>query len=172
MSGPDGDGIITAGHCHAVDQFEEPDVEPYSMVLRDHMVDENGDIGYFTTSHVELAEFYSDATTIRDVTSIKETSEMTIGATVCFYGRASNNRTCNQTIQAVSISIYTSSCSCNVGNLARTSPSSVVSGDSDGGWFYNHGAWGVHMGKDYKKRAYFTTAEEAQTALNVTIKTQ
>lgn len=28
------------------------------------------------------------------------------------------------------------------------------------------------MGKDYKKRAHFTTAEEAQTALDVTIKTQ
>ena len=98
------------------------------------MVDENGDVAYFTTSHAELAEFYSDATTIRDVTSIKATSTMMEGAHVCFYGRASNNRTCNQTIDAVNISIYPSNCSCNVGNLARTNTSSVASGDSGGGW--------------------------------------
>ena len=172
MSGPDGDGIITAGHCHEADQFEEPGVDPYSMVLRDHMVNENGDVGYFTTLHVELAEFYSDATTIRDVTSVKATSEMVSGATVCFYGRKSNNRTCKQTIEAVNASIYASGCSCNVGNLARTSPSSAVKGDSGGGWSYNHEAWGIHMGRDYKKRAYFTTAEESETVLDVTIKTK
>lgn len=39
VSGPEGDGIITAGHCDEVDQFEEPGVDPYSMVLRNHIVD-------------------------------------------------------------------------------------------------------------------------------------
>ena len=171
VSGPDGDGIMTAGHCDGVDQFEQPDVDPYSMVLEDAELGEDGDVAYFTTTHAELAEFYADATTIRAVTSIKTTSTMVSGGSVCFYGRASNARTCNQTVVAVNVSIYTSSCSCNVGNLARTDTHSTIDGDSGGGWSFNHAAWGVHKGSDFSVHGYFTTVEEAQTVLNVTIKT-
>ena len=64
------------------------------MTFRDQEWGSGGDVEYYTTDHAELAEFYSDATTIKDVTSIKTTSTM-VGGTVCVYGRSSNVRTCN-----------------------------------------------------------------------------
>ncbi len=173
VSGSDGDGIVTAAHCDGLNQFEEPGETPYGITLRDEEKGSGGDVEYPTTEHVEYAEFYSDATTIRDVTSIKTTATM-VGGTVCVYGRASNVRTCNHEVEAVNVTVSSGSggCSCMVGSLARTDSSSTTGGDSCGGWSYNHAAWGVHRGKDANAKGYFTPVEEAQSALNVTIKIQ
>ena len=42
VEGDDGDGIITAGHCDDMDEFEEPDVDPYSVT---HIAGVQGDDG-------------------------------------------------------------------------------------------------------------------------------
>ena len=171
VSGSDGDGIITAAHCDGLDQFEEPGEAPYGMTFIDEEEGSGGDVEYHTTEHVELAEFYSDETTIRDVTSIKTTATM-VGGTVCVYGRSSNVRTCNHEVEAVNVSVKSGGCSCTVGSLARTDSTSTIGGDSGGGWSYNYAAWGVHHGVDVNDKGYFTPVEEAEAALNVTIKIQ
>lgn len=167
VNGASGDGIITAGHCNGLNQFEQPGVTPYSMTFRSQVHGAGGDVEYHTTSHAEYAEFYSSASTIRDVTGLKTTNTM-VGSVVCVYGRASNVRTCDHTVEAVGITVV----STGVGNLARTDNNSLVGGDSGGGWSVGTVAWGVTHGYNNLGNSYFTPVQAAQTALNVTIKTK
>jgi hypothetical protein len=168
VSGPNGNGIITAGHCSGLNQFEQPGVPLYGMTLRDQEWGVGGDVEYHTTSHEELPEFYASSTTIRAVTGIRATNTM-VGNAVCLYGRASNVRTCNHTVQAVGVTVTFSGVT--VSNLARTNSTSSISGDSGGGWSFNNTAWGVNKGHDSLGRGYFTPVQQAQSALNVTIRT-
>lgn len=167
VNGPNGDGIITAGHCSGLNQFEEPGVTPYSMTYRSQVYGTNGDVEYHTTSHVEYDDFYSDSTTIRDVTGIKTTNTM-VGNSVCVYGRSSNVRTCNHTVEAVNVTVNAGGTT--VGKLVRVSGATTIGGDSGAGWSWTSTAWGVHHGIDGSDNAYFTPAQQAQTALGVTIK--
>lgn len=169
VSGPDGNGIITAGHCSGLNEFEQPGVTPYSMSWKDQEYGADGDVEYHTTDHSEYAEFYADSTNVRDVNGIKTTSTM-VGNSVCVYGRSSNNRTCNHTVEAVDVTVLANG-SVEVGNLARASNATTTGGDSGGGWSWGTTAWGVHHGQAGGK-GYFTPVEEAQNALNVTILTK
>ena len=170
VSGPNGDGVLSAGHCSGLNQFEQPGVTPYSMTYRSQVFGPDGDVEYHTTSHVELAEFYATAANIRDVTGIKATDTM-VGGTVCFYGRASDSRTCSIKVEAVNANVLAWGHTL-VGNLARTDDTPSIGGDSGGGWSFNYTAWGIEHGPDVNGKGYFTPVEEAQDALNVTIKTQ
>lgn len=166
VSGPNGNGIITAGHCTGLNQFEQPGVAPYGMTYRSGVVGAAGDVEYHTTTHEEYDDFYSNATTLRDVTGIKSTSTM-VGNSVCVYGRSSNVRTCNHVVKAVNLTIG------STGKLARATNVSTIGGDSGGGWSLNNTAWGVHKGIGSSNNvmySYFTPAQAAQSALNVTIK--
>ena len=170
VDGPNGPGIITAGHCTGLNKFEQPGVTPYSMSWRSQVINSLGDVEYHTTSHVELAEFYASASYIRDVDDIKATDTM-VGSNVCFYGRASNDRTCNNEVIAVGAII--GSGNYTIGNQALTDSSPATYGDSGGGWSYGFVAWGVNTAVDFSQGyGAFTPAEEAQDALNVTIRTQ
>ena len=170
VSGQYGNGIITAGHCSGLNRFEQPGVTPYKMQMKIQAYGVEGDVEYHTTSHVELAEFYSKSSTIRSVKYLKATSEM-VGGSVCFYGRASNVRTCNHEVEAVNVTV--SAKGKTVGNLARTTDTtSAIGGDSGGGWSFGNKAWGVQHGNDINDHAYFTPVEEAEDALNVTILTK
>lgn len=172
VSGPNGDGIITAGHCNGLNQFEEPGVAPYAMTWRSQVFDLEGDVEYHTTSHVEYDDFYSDAATIRDVTGIKTTNTMT-GSVTCVYGRSSNARTCNIEVEAVDVTVNANGTL--VGSLARARSAAgfqVIAGDSGGGWSVGNTAWGITHGYSPSddEVSYFTPVQEAQTALGVTIK--
>lgn len=168
VSGSDGDGILTAAHCN-VNKFEQPGVTPYSMDHIDQEWGAKGDVEYLTTSHEELAEFYSDATKIRDVTGTKSTSSMP-GGSVCFYGRSSDDRTCSIEVEAINVTVVAGGVT--VSSLARTDDTPSISGDSGGGWSRNFTAWGINKGHDNQGKGYFTPVEVAEDALDVTIKTQ
>ena len=170
VDGPNGPGIITAGHCTGLNEFEQPGVTPYSMRWRSQVHNYLGDVEYHTTSHAELAEFYATDSHIRDVDDIKATDTM-VGKNVCFYGRKSNDRTCNIEVEAVGVTIQRQDGGV-IGSLARTESTPAERGDSGGGWSYGYVAWGVNSGKDNFDRGYFTPVEEAEDALNVTIRTQ
>ncbi len=72
------DGILTAGHCTGLNQFIDPNAAPYSMAFQDqeYYNGSRGDVEWHTTTHIEFAEFYSDATTIGAVTSTRSTATM------------------------------------------------------------------------------------------------
>ena len=170
VRGPNGDGILTAAHCSGLNQFVQPGVSLYSMVWRSQRRDFRGDVEYHTTSHWELAEFYANSTSIRDVTGIRPTGSM-VGNSVCVYGRFSNVRTCNHTVEAVGVSLVFDG-SVLTGNLVRVSGATTIGGDSGGGWSWNNTAWGIHTGIDGSDNAYFTPVQAAQSALGVTIMTK
>ncbi len=170
VDGPNGPGIITAGHCDELNKFEQPGVTPYNMTLRNKVLNALGDVAYYTTSHVELAEFYSASLYIRYVDSIKPTNEM-VGNSVCFYGRASNTRTCTK-VTELNVALERPDGTI-VENMAVTESTPSISGDSGGGWSYGYTAWGVDHGYAHNTgEGFFTPVETAQDALNVTIKTQ
>lgn len=165
MSGPSGDGIITAAHCTGLNQFEEPGVAPYAMTFRKSVYGPSGDVEYHTTSHNELDDFYADSINIRDVVDIRTTNTM-VGSSVCVYGRASNVRTCNHIVEAVGV------VSSGIGNQVRVSGATTIGGDSGAGWSIYNTAFGTHRGIDGSDNAYFIPVQAAQTALGVTIKLQ
>ncbi len=167
VSGPNGDGIITAGHCNGLNQFEEPGVTPYGMTYQFEVNGTGGDVEYHTTTHPEDDDFYSDATTIRDVTGTKSTSTM-VGGSICVYGRSSNVRTCNHIVEATGVTATGGGVT--VTKLVRTDSTSTTGGDSGGGWSVGGTAWGIHMGQDSAGKGYFTPAQQAESVLGVTIK--
>lgn len=169
VSGPNGDGIITAGHCNGLNQFEEPGVTPYAMSYKSGVFGSSGDVEYHTTTHIEYDDFYSDATTIRDVSGIKTTGTM-VGGAVCMYGRSSNYRSCNKTVEATNVTVNAGGTT--VKKLVRTTNNTSIGGDSGGGWSFGNTAWGITHGYDGNGKSYFMPVQEAQSALGVTVKTQ
>lgn len=167
VDGPNGDGIVTAAHCTGLDQFEEPGVTPYGMTWRRQERDK-GDAEYHTTTHIELAEFYATATSIRDVKSTKATIWMFPGNSVCVYGRSSNIRDCTHDIEATGVTV-TFTDGVTVRKLARASGDSSIGGDSGGGWSWNTKAWGVHSGSN-DVDSYFTPIGRVERELDVDVK--
>ncbi|MCI0583907.1 MAG: S1 family peptidase [Chloroflexi bacterium] len=167
VTGAGGSGIMTAGHCDGLNQFEEPGVAPYGMTFKGQSWLFGGDVEWHTTTHAEIDDFYSDATTIRDVADVRATNTM-VGNTVCMYGRKSDVRTCNHTVEAVFVNVLADG-NVPVGELARTTNNSADFGDSGGGWSFNFTAWGVTHGFDANGKSYFTTASEAESQISVAI---
>jgi hypothetical protein len=166
VSGPNGDGIITAAHCTGLNQFEEEGGLIFDMTWRDQEFGSGGDVEYHTTNHIELDDFYARAGEIRDVSDIRSTWTM-FGSSVCEYGRSSNTRTCNHTVTGLFVTVNYSIGTVN--NLVRVSGDNSIGGDSGGGWSFNYTAWGVHSGSNGSE-SFFTPAQQAESILNVTIK--
>jgi hypothetical protein len=63
VSGNNGDGIITAGHCNGLNTFVEANGNTYGMNMQVQALNSLGDVEYHTTpTHTDLAEFYATAT--------------------------------------------------------------------------------------------------------------
>ena len=165
VSGPNGDGFITAAHCTGINGFEETGGLVFSTTWRDQEFG-NGDVEYHTTGHIALDDFYATATQIRDVSDIRSTWTM-FGGTVCEYGRSSNTRTCNHTVDGLFVTVNYSIGTVN--NLVRVTGDNSIGGDSGGGWSFNYTAWGVHSGSN-GSQSFFTPAQLAESVLGVTIK--
>jgi hypothetical protein len=171
VEGPDGDGIITAGHCGGLNEYYENGAsDPYPTTWRAQILGPAGDAEYHTTSHVEEARFYSDAATLRDTLSLRSTNTM-VGRSVCQYGRSSNVRTCNHVVQLVGETVGVPQAGGGfliTGNLAEATNVTSVGGDSGGGWSYANEAFGVHVGHG-GRFSYFLPGQVAEDQLDVTI---
>jgi len=165
VSGPNGDGFITAAHCSGINGFEEAGGLVFSTTWRDQEFG-SGDVEYHTSSHIALDDFYATASSIRDVSGIRSWWTM-FGASVCEYGRSSNTRTCNHTVDGLLVTVNYSIGTVN--NLIRVTGDNSIGGDSGGGWSFNYTAWGVHSGSN-GSQSFFTPADLAESALGVTIK--
>ena len=141
------------------------------MTHRDEVWGDEGDAEYHTTAHEERAEFYANATTIRDVSGKKATSDMVVGQLVCRYGRSSNLMTCNHEVNLLNAVTYDPNCPCFIRNLVRATNPSSAYGDSGGPYFRGYTAWGIHHGKT-SSSTYFMPIEEVEDALDVTLKTK
>lgn len=171
VNGAFGYGVMTAGHCSGINQYQDHvDGNIYSTVWRSQVYNLSGDVEYHSTSSTvsgEIDDFHADASTIRDTAAIQSTSTM-VGSSVCLYGRFSDVRTCNNVVTAINVTV-TADGTTKVGNLARTNNTSSIPGDSGGGWSWNNTAWGVNHGIDSAGNGYFTPVQVAESALGVTI---
>jgi len=179
VSGPSGDGIITAGHCPAgINQIidnEEGGLNNLQWISEVHGTE--GDVEYHTTDDTEDSRFYADATRIRSVNHTMFTVLMTIPwfNKVCVYGRSSNIRTCDHQIQAINVTTTSTlnGITTTVGNLVRASNVSTIGGDSGGGWSWANIAYGIHHGTGEDEAgnevSYFMPILEAQNALGVSV---
>ncbi len=172
VNGNLGGGIVTAGHCSGLDDLVVPGNGLLSTQWRRQIYGSGGDVEYHTVSGQVSAEFYANATSVRDVTGIAFTGAMPNGD-VCIYGRQTNRRQC-VSVEAVNI-IAIDDRNTRVTNLARTTPISSTDGDSGGGWSYGSTAWGVHHGSgrgDNLNKGYFTPIDQTVAVLNVSILTK
>ncbi len=170
VSGPNGDGIVTAAHCTGLNELEHSYTSNHPSMTWRSQERGNGDAEYHTTSHQELAEYYAKADEIRDVTGIRSTSSMIAGTQVCEYGRSSNTRTCNHEVISNNVTA-TFSDGVTVSNLVRVSVDNSIGGDSGGPWSWGTTAWGVHSGSN-GTTSLFTPVQRVQSELNVTLKTK
>ncbi|WP_223787920.1 S1 family peptidase [Marinicella meishanensis] len=170
VSGPNGNGIITAAHCTGLNGIDHHyTTSDPSMTFRSQERG-NGDVEYHTTSHTEVAEYFAREDEDREVNSIKWTFLMFPGQSVCEYGRSDNVRSCNHDVIANNVTA-TFTDGVTVNNLVRVTGDDSIGGDSGGPWSWANEAWGVHSGSN-GSTSLFTPVQRAQSELNVTILTQ
>jgi hypothetical protein len=87
-------GVTGAGHCDGINQIVEPGVAVWPLTFRGQHRGEWGDVEWYTSTHIEPAQFYADANSIRYVAALEPRAGISQGETVCLYGRASNSRNC------------------------------------------------------------------------------
>ncbi|TQV86288.1 hypothetical protein FKG94_01695 [Exilibacterium tricleocarpae] len=162
-------GVTTAGHCTGINQIEHPGIGLHAMTHQSEHRGIWGDIEWKTTVAIESAEFYATAASIRDVTSIEPRAGISVGESICFYGRSSNSRDCSFDVSATSVSCTVS----GVFNdrLVRMNGNSAIGGDSGGGWSFNFRAYGSVKGI-CGGGSVFSVADLYDEALGVTVRTQ
>jgi len=170
VSGPNGNGIITAAHCTGLNGLDHHYTTSDPSITFRSQERGNGDVEYHTTSHTEVAEYYAREDEVRDVTGIKWTFLMLPGQSVCEYGRSDNVRSCDHDVIATGVTT-TFTDGVTVSNLVRVSGDDSIGGDSGGPWSWGTVAWGVHSGSN-GSTSVFTPVQRAQSELNVTILTQ
>ena len=96
-------GVTTAGHASGANGIVHPGDATHTFVFQAEHRGEWGDIEWHTTNVAEVPSFYASATTVRSVLSSEPVSSISVGETVCQYGRASNFRDCDLVVNDVSI---------------------------------------------------------------------
>ncbi|MEM9058503.1 MAG: hypothetical protein AAGD86_13565, partial [Pseudomonadota bacterium] len=154
---------------NGINQIVQPGVGTFSM---SHQAEHRGiwgDIEWKTTPTFEPAEFYATSSSIRDVNSVESWAALSVGESICFYGRSSNRRDCGFDVDALSVSCTVS----GVFNdrLVRMDGNSAIGGDSGGGWSWGNRAYGSVKGI-CGGLAVFSFADYYDEALGVFIRLQ
>lgn len=165
-------GVTTAGHCDGINEIVEPGVGVWALTHQNQHQGAWGDIEWKTSTHLEPPEFYASASTLRNTNSVESIVSISIGESVCLYGRTSNSRDCSSVIASTSWSC--SIAGFDVGSMARTNQDIGVGGDSGGGWSYSTTAYGGHVGwcpHNGSTFDVFTIADLFDEALGVQVRT-
>lgn len=172
VSGPNGNGIVSAAHCQV-------NVKPnkiirrgaaagstHSTTFRKQVFGSSGDAMYHTTDGQEIANFYySSSNSFRWVESKQSESSM-VGKSVCVYGTASNSRYCFHKIEAINTNVTSNGRI--LGGLARTDRTTVVPGDSGGGWSNGTKAFGISVARG-GSNDYFMPITRVESTLGVSL---
>jgi len=163
-------GVTTAGHATGTNGIVHPGHGTHAFVWQSEHRGEWGDIEWHVTNYAEVDDFYATAVDIRDVAAVEARANISVGESVCQYGRASNDRDC--TLQVFDVSI-----SCTLGEppvfndrLVQMEGITSVLGDSGGGWSMNFTAFGSQKGHCYNRDAW-SVADLYDEALGVRVLT-
>lgn len=164
-------GVTTAGHCDRINQFAEPGVVVDDLEFRSQHRGQWGDIEWhFSPGHINPPQFFSDARDIRDVAAVEARGNISVGESVCLYGRFSDVRNCALDVQDVS-----QACT-NDGvfndRLVLMNGDVGIPGDSGGGWSFGATAFGSHKGNcaDVPGREVFSVADLYDEAIGVRVR--
>jgi hypothetical protein len=163
-------GITTAGHCHGMGEVSHPGHGVHVIQFSGEHRGQWGDIEWHQSDEREPDDFYADASTIRDVSSIEPRTSIVVGDSVCVYGRTSNDRDCSLDVQDVS-----QACTNNgVFNdrLVMMDGKTSSPGDSGGGWSLANTAFGSVKGfcyPDFPNNEVWSVADLYDEALGVKV---
>lgn len=158
------DGLITAGHCTGMTRYRIP-LDGRVRVLTEEGMHEGaqGDIGWYSFSGTPSPIFYigDGRYDTRTLAGMRRESSYSVDQTVCFYGRASNQRDCGK-LKAWNLCITIDGVT--ICNLARAvlDDVQVEKGDSGGPWYLGTNAVGITAVRVRgTTTAYFTPVEAA-----------
>lgn len=137
-------GVTTAGHCTGINQIDEVGEGRWALAHQQEHQGRYGDVEWHTSSHSELAKFYSSYSTLRNTNDIEVVVDMSLNESVCLYGRSSNDRDCSSRIMSRSWN-----CTIDghvIRQMVRTNKDIGMGGDSGGGWSNGNTAYGSHVG--------------------------
>ncbi len=162
-------GITTAGHC---DGMNEIDMTCCGLTFDlTHQAEHRGtwgDVEWKTANAFVLpAMFYASETSMRSATSVEPVSGISVGESVCQYGRSSNVRHCSPDIFSVSVTCTFDGILTQ--RLAQTDTDVGIPGDSGGGWSNYTTAYGSHVGNCGVNKEVFSVADYYDEALGVTV---
>jgi len=166
-------GVTTAGHCDGINEIDEPGVGVHALTHQAEHRGQWGDVEWKTSTHIEPDDFYASANDVRDVEAVEPRGNITVGESICVYGRSSNSRDCSHTVLRTSVSC-TNSGVFNDRLVAMNAKNTTIGGDSGGGWSFNFTAYGSHKGGctvDNALRNVFSVADLYDEALGVTVRT-
>jgi streptogrisin C len=167
-------GLATAGHCNGLDEWDSPiaGVADVTLTFEDEDLGAYGDVQWHSSSDVEPDDFYADSlNNIRDVSSVVSTAGFVVNGTHCVYGRASNNRECDQVYSTWAITFVGGTL---IDRLVMMDDDNTVPGDSGGNWSYSNTAAGIHQGDvwlPFKQHNVFSKASLLPSALGVSVRT-
>ena len=157
-------GVTTAGHAAGANGIVHPGDGTHTFVFQAEHRGQWGDIEWHTTNVAEIPYFYYTSGNTRPVLSWESRAGISVGESVCQYGRASNAQDCSVDVFDVSIACTLS----GVWNdrLVQMNGITSIPGDSGGPWFYDYNAYGSQKGWCNNKDAW-SVADLYDEALGV-----
>jgi streptogrisin C len=139
-------GVTTAGHAAGEDSLVHPGHNVvHTFVFQSEHRGQWGDIEWHTTNFVEEPKYYAEAGNLIDtVFGLEARANISVGESVCQYGRFSNDRDCSLDVADVSIACTNN----NVWNdrLVQMNGVTTIPGDSGGPWTFGGTVFGSQKG--------------------------
>lgn len=158
-------GISGAGHCNGITKVTHPGEGDHDLTFQAQHEGQWGDVEWYTSTVFEPDDFYSDATTIRDVGAVEARWNISVGESICGYGRASNVRDCT-------LDVNNNNLACgHLSRMVEMNGEALVPGDSGGGWSFGVTAYGAHYG-NCGSNDMFSVADLFDEAIGVSVLTQ
>ena len=161
-------GVSTAGHCSGINQIRHPNHGTHALSHRAQHLGSWGDVEWLSSAELEPDDFYADSSTIRDVAAVEARGNISLGESVCQYGRASNQRDCSLDVADLSEACTDSRTGVTVSRLVVMNGDTAIGGDSGGGWSFGNTAFGGHYG-NCGSRDSWTPAAQFDEALGVRV---
>ena len=164
-------GVTTAGHASGADALTHPGhAVNHTFVFQSEHRGDWGDIEWHTTNFAEIAQFYADTgNVIYIVGDVEPRAGISVGESVCQYGRWSDDRDCLPDVHDVSIACTLSGVFNN--RLVQMNVKTSIPGDSGGPWSFGATAYGSQKGWCQDKDAW-SVADLFDEAIGVRVNTQ
>jgi hypothetical protein len=161
-------GVTTAGHASGANGLLHPGHNVnHTFVFQSEHRGSWGDIEWHTTNYAEIPQYYAEAgNAIYYISNVEPQAAMSVGESVCQYGRFSNSRDC-------SLDIFDVSKACTIDGvfndrLVQMTAITTVKGDSGGPWSFGGAVFGSQKGWCFG-RDTFSVADFFDEALGVTV---